>query len=127
MGIGHSDIPDARYCSLARKRFFSDLGFNFPIGMFRYRRGGSKADWVVIFRVPRETSTSNSDFFQTIATTSREAPENLSRRQTSDAIASIQSTVGANSRLASALLAAILPGGTSLIFCDANSEKDFVR
>ena len=55
-GIGHSDMPDARDLSLARKRYFSDLGFKFFIGMFRYIRGGSKADWVVIFWVPRGAS-----------------------------------------------------------------------
>ena len=42
IGIGQSDIPDARNRSLARKRHFSNLGFKLPIGMFRYRRGGSK-------------------------------------------------------------------------------------
>ena len=41
MGIGKIGIPDARDCSLARKHQFSDLGFKFPIGMFRYIRGGS--------------------------------------------------------------------------------------
>ena len=46
MEIGNSDMPDARDLSLARKRYFSDLGFKFPIGMFSYRRGGSKADCV---------------------------------------------------------------------------------
>ena len=127
LGIGHSDMPDTRDCSPARKCYFSDIDFKFPIGMFRYRRSGSKTDWVVIFRVPRGASTSNSDFIQTIANTSREAPEHLSRRQTSDAIASIRSIVGANSRLARELLATILPNGTSHIFCDTNSEKDFVR
>ena len=35
--------------------------------------------------------------------------------------------MGANSRLASALLATILPDGTSPIFCDTNKEKDFVQ
>ena len=42
MGIGHSDIPDTRDRSLARRCYFSDLGFKFPIGFFKYRRGGSK-------------------------------------------------------------------------------------
>ena len=55
----------------------ANLGFKFPIGMFRYRRGGSKADWVVILRFPRGASTSNSNFIQTIATASKQAPENL--------------------------------------------------
>ena len=74
MEIGHSDIPDARDFSLARNLYFSDFGFKFPIGIFRNRRGGSKADWVVIFRFPRGASTSNSNFIQTIATVSRQAP-----------------------------------------------------
>ena len=43
MEIGHSDMPYARDISLARKRYFSDLGFKFPIGILRYRRGGSKS------------------------------------------------------------------------------------
>ena len=95
--------------------------------MFRYRRGGSKADWVVILRVTRGGSTSNPDFIQTITTASIEAPAHLSRRQTYDAISSIWSTLGANSRLASALLPTTLLDGTSPIFCDTNSEKDFVQ
>ena len=41
MGIGHSDMTDVRDCSLARKRYFRDFVFKFPIRMFRYRRGGS--------------------------------------------------------------------------------------
>ena len=68
MGISHSDIPDARGRSLVQKRYFSNLGFKFPIGMLKYRRGESKVDCVVIFPVLRGTSTSNSDFIQTIAT-----------------------------------------------------------
>ena len=86
IGIGHSDMPDARYLSLARKRYFRELGFNFPIGMFKYRRGVSKVYWVIIFRVPMGTSTSNSYFIQTIANASREAPAHLSRWQTYDSI-----------------------------------------
>ena len=49
MGIGKIDITDARDCSLARKRHFSDLGFKFPIGMFLYRRCGNKAYCFGIF------------------------------------------------------------------------------
>ena len=121
-----SDIPDARNCSLARKRYSIDLGFKFPIRMFRYRRGDSKVVWVVIFQVLREASTSNSDFIQTIATTSREALVHLSLQQTADAIASSRSTLGADSSLARALLATILSSGKSPISYDTNSKKDFV-
>ena len=60
--IGGSDRPDARDRSLAQKYYFSNLGFKFSIGMFRYRTGWSKADLVIIFRVPMWTSTSDSDF-----------------------------------------------------------------
>ena len=42
MGIGHSDMSDAKDLSLALKRYFRKLVFKFPIGMFRYRIGGSK-------------------------------------------------------------------------------------
>ena len=42
MVIVHSDMPDVTDISLAQKCYFSDLGFDFPIGMFRYRIGGSK-------------------------------------------------------------------------------------
>ena len=55
MGIVHSDMQDEGCHSLLQKRFFSDLGFKFSIGMFRYRSGGGKADWVVIFWVSRGT------------------------------------------------------------------------
>ena len=127
MGIGKICSPDARDCSLARKHQFSDLGFKFPIGIFRYRRVGSKEYWFGIFRVPKGASTSNYDFIQTIATASREAPAHLSQSQTSDAISTIRSTVGADSRLAIKLLATILPDGKSPIFCDTNSEKKFMR
>ena len=92
MVIYHNDIPDTRDRSLVRKCYFSDLGFKFTIAIFRYRRGGSKSYWVVIFWVPMGTSTSNSNFIQIIATVSREAIAHLSWHQTSDAIASIWST-----------------------------------
>ena len=77
MGIGHSDMTDVRDCSLARKRYFRDFVFKFPIRMFRYRRGGSKSYWVVILQVSRGASTLNSDFIKTIATASREALAHL--------------------------------------------------
>ena len=54
--IGQSEIPDASYHSIARKRYLRNIGFKFAIVLFRYIRGGSKADWVVIFWVPRGTS-----------------------------------------------------------------------
>ena len=42
MGIGNSDMTDARNCSLAQRFYVSELGFKFPIEIFKYRRGGSK-------------------------------------------------------------------------------------
>ena len=51
MLIGQSETPDARDCSIVRKRHLSNHDFNFPVEMFRYRRGGSKADWVDIFQI----------------------------------------------------------------------------
>ena len=120
-------MPDARDCSIARECYLSNLGFKFPIVMFRYRRGGSKADWVVIFWIPQGTSTSSTDFIKTIAAESREALAYLLRQKTSDAVASIWSTVGSNSRLATASLSTLLPDGTSPIFCDTKSENDFVQ
>ena len=52
MGIGQSEMSDARDRSILRKIYLIDVGFKFTIGMFRYRRGGSKEYWVVIFRIP---------------------------------------------------------------------------
>ena len=71
-------MQDARDCSIVRKHSISDLGFKFPIGMFRYRQGGIKEDWVVIFQIPQGASTSSTDFIKTIAAASIEALEQLS-------------------------------------------------
>ena len=71
MVIGQSEMPDARDRSIVRKCYLSNLGFNFPVGMFRYRRGGSKADWVDIFQITQGASTSSTNFIKTIATASR--------------------------------------------------------
>ena len=35
MVIGQSEIPDARDCSIVRKWYLRNLGFNFSIGIFR--------------------------------------------------------------------------------------------
>ena len=35
MGIGQSEIPDARDYSIVRKCYLSNLGINFSIGIFR--------------------------------------------------------------------------------------------
>ena len=79
MVIGQSEMTDARDRSILRKCYLNNLGFNFPAGMFRYIRGGSKADWVDIFRIAQGVSTSSTDFIKTIGTASREAPSHLSR------------------------------------------------
>ena len=120
-------MPDVMDFSIARKCYLIDLGFKLPIGMFRYRRGGSKSDQVVIVQTPQETSNSSIDFIKTTAVVTREAPAHLLRRLTSDAIASIWSTVGSNGRPATALISAILPDGTSPIFYDTKGENDFVQ
>ena len=52
MGIGHGDMPYERDRSLVPKRYFSDLGLKFPIGIFSYRRGGIRADWFLSFGFP---------------------------------------------------------------------------
>ena len=52
MVIGQNETRDARDISIARKRYPINLGFKFFIGMFKYRRGGSKADCFVIFWIP---------------------------------------------------------------------------
>ena len=127
MGIGQSEMPDARDSSIVWKCYLSNLGFKFSVGIFRYRRGGSKSDWVVIFWIFQGASTSSTNFIKTIAVASIEALSQLLRRHTSDAIASIQSTVGSNSRLATALLSTLLPDGTSPIFCDTKIENEFVQ
>ena len=120
-------MPDARDCSIVRKCHLSNLGFNFPVGMFRYIRGGSKADWVDIFQITHGASTSSTNFIKTIAKASREAPSHLLRRHTSDDIASICSRVGSNSRLATTLFSTLLPDGTYPIFCDSKIENKFVQ
>ena len=125
--IGQSEMPDVMDFSIARKCYLIDLGFKLPIGMFRYRRGGSKADQVVILQIPKGTSNSNSYFIKTTAASSREAPTHLLRRLTSDAIDSIWYTVGSNSRPATVLLSKLLPDGTSPIFYDTKGENDFVQ
>ena len=117
MVIGQSEMPDARYRSIVRKCYLRNLGFNFPVGMFRYRRGGIKADWVDIFQITQGASTSSTNFIKTIATASREAPSNFSKKHTSDAIDSMKSKVGSNSILATALLSTLLTYGTSYVFC----------
>ena len=71
MGTGQIEIPYARDHSIERKSYPSNLGFKFPIGIFRYRRGGIKLYWVVIFQTPQGTSTPSTDFIKTIAEASR--------------------------------------------------------
>ena len=109
--IGQSEMPDVMDFSIARKCYLIDLGFKLPIGMFRYRRGGSKSDQVVIVQTPQETSNSSIDFIKTTAAVTREAPAHLLRWQTSYAITSIRSTVGSNSIISIALLYTLLQGG----------------
>ena len=62
--MGQSEMPDVMDCSILRKCYLSDLGFNISIGMFRYRRGGSKEDWVVIFWILQGVSKSSTDFIK---------------------------------------------------------------
>ena len=125
--IGQSEIPDARYHSISRKRYLSDLGFKFSIVLFRYIRGGSKADWVVIFQISQGTSTSSTDLIETIAAASIEEIAHLLMWKTSNAIASISSTVGSNSILVTAVLYTLLPDGTYPIFCDTKRENDLIQ
>ena len=84
---------------------------------------GVKQIGLLSFGFPGGYQPQTPIFIQTISTPSREAPAHLSRRQTYDAIASIRSTLEANSILASALLSTILLDGTSPIFCETNREK----
>ena len=127
MVIGQSEILDARYCSVVRKCYLSNLGFNFSIGIFRYRRGGSGSDWVVIFRTTQGASTSSTNFIKTISASLRESLSHLLRRHSSDGIASIRSTVDSNSRLATTLISTLLPDGTFPIFCDIKTKNEFVQ
>ena len=127
IGVVQSEMPDVMDFSIARKCYLIDLGFKLPIGMFRYRRGGSKSDQVVIVQTPQETSNSSIDFIKTTAAVTREAPAHLLRWQTSYAITSIRSTVGSNSIISIALIYTLLPDSTSTIFCDAKSENEFVQ
>ena len=118
MGISQSEIPDARDRSIAQKRYLSNLGYKFLIGMFGYRRGGSKSYWFVIFSIPQGASTPTTDLIKTIAEASRKSLARLSRWKTSDSIASIWYIVGSNNRLSTALLSTLLPDCMSPIFCD---------
>ena len=127
MGINQSEIPDALDHSISRKCYLSDLHFKFPIGMFRYIRGGSKSDWVVIFQIPQGVSTSSTGFIKSIAAESIETLAHLLRRQTSDAISSIWSTVGSNSRLDTTLIYTLLLDGTYPIFCDTKIDNEFFQ
>ena len=94
MGIGQSEMPDARDSSIVRECYLSNLGFKFSVVIFRYRRGASKADWFVIFWIFQGAPTSSTNFIKTIAAASIEALSHLLRRHTSDSIASIWSTFG---------------------------------
>ena len=95
--------------------------------MFKCKRGESKADLVVIFRIPQGKSTPSTDLIQKITAASREALAQLLRPETSDEIFSIWSTVGSNSILATTLLSTLIPDGMYSILCDTKSENDFVQ
>ena len=76
---------------------------------------------------PPGASTSSINFIKTIAAESREALSQLLRQHTSDDIASIFSTVGSNSRLATTLFSTLLPVGTSPILRDTKIKNKFVQ
>ena len=86
-------MPDATDNSIVRKLYVSNLGFKSPIGVLKYRRGGSKSDLVVIIWIPQGTSTSSTNFIKTIPTACREVPSHLSRSQNYYTIALIQAAV----------------------------------
>ena len=67
IGIGQTERPDARNRSIMWKCYPRKLSFKFTVGIFRYRIGGSKAYWVVIFWIPQGASTSSTNFIKNIA------------------------------------------------------------
>ena len=127
MGICTDTTPDRKLRSKARAAFVSDLGANFPIGVFVYERHGTLGNWTVVFRMEAGQDEKHYEFIGAVVDATRDAPRYLSRCQTGDAIDTVARATERNKMLCKAMLNAVLPDGAMPAFDTKKKETEFLE
>eukprot|EP00957_Ditylum_brightwellii_P112784 8598328-Ditylum_brightwellii.AAC.1 len=102
---------DSRPRAAARKKFVDSIGSNkFPMLVYKYRLPGRATNWVVVFKLPKNTKLKNPKVMECISKANDSAPQYLSCQLTNDGLTKICSMTGSNSKkTALAILDALLP------------------
>ena len=93
MCIDKDEIMDNRSRVLARKRYVHKLSVMvvwgyFYVGTYKYARPGSLSDLIDVFKVTCGARYNSKSIIESIAAADMKAPIFLSRRETSDYVAS---------------------------------------
>ena len=111
MGISKDNIPDRIENSKSRAKSVSDIGDNFPIGVFVYSKQGTIVNWCSVWRMERSQDDKNFGFIAMCVNANKAATEYLSHRKTNDSIDTIVSASGSIKRLFKSIISAVVPYG----------------
>ena len=99
MEISKDNTPERIKRSKACTKFVSDLGANFPIGVFINSSQVTLGNRYDVWRMERSQDDKHSDFIAMCVTATKSAPDYLSYRQNNDTIDTIASVLGRSKRL----------------------------
>ena len=94
MGIRVEDIPDRKLRYKEQKKFAAAIQFLFPVRIFTYQCQGSVGDWTVVVCMVMGDNKAHHNFVAAIVDATKDAPRQLSHRQTEDSIATISRATG---------------------------------
>ena len=86
----------------------SDLGNNFPIGVFFYSIQGTLGNWYAVWRMERIQDDNHSDFIEMCANATKSAPDYLSHCQTNDDLGTISRALVSSKRLSKSIISAVM-------------------
>ena len=96
---------------------------SFYVGVYKYARPGSIYNWIVVFTVACSVSNYRQGVIEAITAADHQDPIFLSRQETSDYVASVQSQTGVNKKIDAGVLQLMIPDGTHLTYADTSGSK----